>query len=89
MGGQCTYVIVVINPYSDKRAMYKIVATHSQNNHAMLQENTPLIGSVDFKTYKYYKFNLIEDDSQILNVTFEISPIHGDSDIFISHNDSV
>jgi len=55
----------------------------------MLQENTPLIGSVDFKTYKYYKFNLIEDDSQILNVTFEISPIHGDSDIFISHNDSV
>jgi hypothetical protein len=42
--------------------------------------------SVNMKTYKYYKFTLLEDDSKLENVTFEISPIHGDCDLLVSRN---
>jgi hypothetical protein len=42
--------------------------------------------SVNIKSYKYYKFTLLEDDSKLENVTFEISPLHGDCDLLISRN---
>lgn len=38
------------------------------------------------KSYKYFKFTLMEDDSKLQNVTFEISPLHGDCDLLISRN---
>ena len=40
------------------------------------------------KSYKYFKFTLLEDDSKLENVTFEISPLHGDCDLLISRNDT-
>lgn len=62
--------------------MYKIVVSHSQNNHAMLSESTPHIDSVDNKAFKYFKFDLLEEDAA--NVTIELSPLHGDCDLYVS-----
>ena len=68
---------------------YKIVASHSQNNHILLQEGQPQIFSVELRKYKYFKFTLMEsDESKIENVTFELSPLHGDCDLVLSRNDS-
>jgi hypothetical protein len=39
--------------------------------------------------YKYYKLSVYDPDNTILNITFEITPLHGDSDLFISRNESV
>ncbi len=36
--------------------------------------------------FKYLKFTLIEDPS-VKNITFEITPLHGDSDIYVSRVD--
>ena len=86
---ECVYVIAVINNGGpDRRALYKLTAQHSQNNHALLQEGTPHIDSVENKKLKYYKFTLMEDNDKISNVTFEISPLHGDADLYISRNES-
>ena len=65
---------------------YKLTASHSQNNHELLLEGHQNIESVEIRTYKYFKFTLMEDDSKIENVTFEISPLHGDCDLIISTN---
>jgi hypothetical protein len=84
----CTYVIVVINPSADQRALYKLTTAHTQNNHLLVQEGTPHIDSVEIRTYKYFKFTLLEDSANIDNVTIEVAPLHGDSDLFVSRNDS-
>jgi hypothetical protein len=52
----------------------------------MLQEATPHIDSVEMHGYKYYKFTLLEsNDENIQNVTFELTPLHGDCDLYLSH----
>ncbi len=49
-----------------------------------------MVFSVEHKKFKYFKFTLIEkDESHINNVTFELSPMHGDCDIVLSRNDSM
>lgn len=80
--GNCQYIIVVLNPSETKHGMYKIVVSHSQNNHAMVLEATPHIDSVNNKEFKYFKFDLFGDDAA--NVTIEISPLHGDCDLYVS-----
>jgi hypothetical protein len=58
-------------------------------NHALLQESSQHLDSVNIKSYKYFKFTLLEkNESKLNNVTFEISPLHGDCDIMISRNES-
>jgi hypothetical protein len=39
--------------------------------------------------YKFYKFSVYDPNNEIANVTFEITPLHGDSDLFVSRNDSI
>jgi hypothetical protein len=81
-------VFAVINSQEGAHTLYKLTAMHSQNNHQLLQEGTPLIDTVDMHRYKYYKFTLPDEEgasSTILNVTFEISPLHGDCDLYASH----
>lgn len=51
----------------------------------MLQESYPYIDSIDLRTFKYYKFNVV-DDTKVTNVTFEITPYHGDCDLFVSRS---
>jgi hypothetical protein len=89
--GHCTYVIAVINTGEQRKngVRYKIVASHSQNNHITLQEGQSEVFSVDNKKYKYFKFTLLEsDDAHITNITFEVSPLHGDCDLVLTRNDS-
>ena len=85
--GNCKYIIVVLNPSDRKSGLYKIVVSHSQNNHAMLQEANPHIDSVELEELKYFKFTLSEEEENISNVTIEINPLHGDSDLYVSHLD--
>jgi len=40
---------------------------------------------VEIEKFKYYKFTIPEQDLQtIKNVTIEINPLHGDSDLLVS-----
>ena len=36
--------------------------------------------------YKYFKFTLLDEPVAIANITFEITPLHGDADLFISRS---
>ena len=83
----CVYVIAVFNTGSNSSLRYKIEASHNQNNHIMLQERTPRIDSVNIKGYKYYKFTVPVQDQNISNVSIEINPLHGDSDLIVSRTE--
>jgi hypothetical protein len=52
----------------------------------MLQEGQPYTDSVEMKSFKYYKFTLL-DDANVGNVTFTMTPLHGDSDLYISRSE--
>jgi len=67
--------------------VYDLLITHSQNNHFILKEAEPLIGEVDEFSFKYYKFEWPIEDPDAESITFEILPIHGDSDIYVSRED--
>jgi hypothetical protein len=58
-------VVAVVNTGGGERqhwARFKIMASHSQNNHILLQEGQTQVFSVDHKKYKYFKFTLMEQD---------------------------
>lgn len=82
-------MVAVINSKDESRALYKLIAAHQQNNHALLQEGAPHFDSVDIHTYKYFKFTLMDQPSDLINVTFEIAPLHGDCDLFISKDSNL
>ncbi|CDW71154.1 UNKNOWN [Stylonychia lemnae] len=85
-GTNCYYVVAVHNQ-NDHWVRYKLQASHNQNNHILLQERTPKLDSVEMGNYKYYKFTILEQENLgISNVTFEINPLHGDSDLLASRN---
>lgn len=81
--GDCHYAIVVVNN-NNKSLGYELTISHSQNNHIQLQEGTPYIDSVDLNRFKYYKFSIL--DSDIQNVSISLTPMHGDSDLYVSRS---
>ena len=81
---RCEYEVTVRNPGRQK-ALYKLVASHSQNNHIVLQESVPHTDTVELRQYKYFKFSVFEKIVKVL--LFEMTPLHGDADLFVSRSE--
>jgi hypothetical protein len=73
----------VINTNLEGNGNIEITATHSISNHILLHEDHAIIDYVEHDSYKYFKF-VVTDMTNINSVVFDVSPIHGDCDIFIS-----
>lgn len=84
----CYYTVVVVgmNEGDNNYTKYELQVTHSQQNYMILQESTQLSDFIHTGSYKYYKFSLAESEG-VKNVTFIMTTLHGDADLFISRKD--
>jgi len=90
---ECWYVIAVAheegqddnNGRRHHGTLYQITPTHFQNNHIILQENKPYSDSCGNHEFKYYKFTLV-DSRDFVALRVQLTPIHGDPDLYMSRN---
>eukprot|EP00347_Sterkiella_histriomuscorum_P007205 403349857 len=83
-GEDCYYQLIVYNPqYLSQKLTYKLVASHTQNNHKILQESHPTVDSVEINEYQYYQFSLL-DDKGVSSVQISLTQLHGNSDLYVT-----
>jgi hypothetical protein len=82
--GECYYIVAVIGQ-SEESAItnYEVKVTHSQLNYYVLSEGSMLTDFVNLGNYRYYSFTLLQDP-KVKKVSFKLSTLHGDADIYVS-----
>jgi hypothetical protein len=79
----CVYKVGVYGQ-SSTRSTFSISGTYSDDTEHVLREGSPIRMTIPREGYRYFRYNLANETA--LNVTFQLTPISGDPDLFVSRN---